>query len=82
MPTISQAVVLIKFDSGFKKWIRVSRRKSESLEKYCHSLTGFYYAKIFEIPNYKKHREQKTGAKHQIGKQIGYITKNGSKWGL
>lgn len=71
MMKIKQAVAKIVLQDKSHYWLRISRQKIESIIYNFRSIYNFYYAKIFEIIDYKK------GTQHLIGGQIGYITLNG-----
>lgn len=67
MKTISQAVAKVVKLDGTYYWVRITRRKPESLVNYWRYQMNFRYMKFYEF-------DRKT---RRTGKQIGWITLKG-----
>lgn len=59
--TISQGVLLIKYENGFKKWWRISRQNINNLDRAIGRINGLHYAKLYEL--HKKGKQRNAGRK-------------------
>jgi hypothetical protein len=71
---IKQGVAKITLQDKSYYWIRISRAYHGALVTSLRKIPFFYYAKIYEIVDYKK------GERHKIGGQLGFITLTGSRF--
>ena len=73
--TISQGLAKVVFHSGKIHWLRISRRKIDSVVDYLTKQHGFYYAKIYHYHGGGKGYD-KYDSRRSVGSQIGFISKN------